>query len=152
MKVFNLSCEQSHLFEGWFASAQAFESQQMQGLVQCPVCGSSTVSKQLSAPRLNLSGAQEPVPQHAKHAQSIQQEVMSSGMQAKLLHMMREYVANTENVGERFAEEARKIHYGEAQERSIRGVASEQERQSLADEGIETFAMPVPRFLTEPSQ
>jgi hypothetical protein len=146
MKVFNLSCEEGHTFEGWFASHQAFESQQTQGLVLCPLCGSSAVSKQLSAPRLNLSSSQEPAPKEGK------QEVMSSSMQAKMLHMMREYIANTENVGERFADEARKIHYGEAQERSIRGVASEEERQSLSDEGIETFAMPVPRFLTEPSQ
>jgi hypothetical protein len=104
------------------------------------------VSKQLSAPRLNLSGGHAPVQRESR------QEVMSGGMQVQMLHMMREYIAKTENVGEKFAEEARKIHYGEADERGIRGTATEQERHELAEEGIETFAMPIPRFLTEPSQ
>jgi hypothetical protein len=146
MKVFDLSCGNGHAFEGWFASHEAFENQVASGLLECPVCGSHEVSKQLSAPRLNLSGGHEPAPKETR------QEVMSGGMQTQMLQMMRDYIAKTENVGEKFAEEARKIHYGETQERSIRGTATEQERQELANEGIETFAMPVPRFLTEPSQ
>jgi hypothetical protein len=146
MKVFNLACEFGHTFEGWFASHEAFDAQFADGLIECPVCGSHAVSKQLSAPRLNLSGAHEAAPADAR------QEVMSGGMQTKMLQMMREYIAKTENVGEKFAEEARKIHYGESHDRGIRGTATEQERQELADEGIETFAMPVPRFLTEPNQ
>jgi hypothetical protein len=148
MKVFDLACEHGHAFEGWFASHVAFDDQLAQGLIECPICGSNSVAKQLSAPRLNLAHAQAPREVEA----SGRQEVVSSSMQTQLLKMMREYVANTENVGENFAEEARKIHYGESHERSIRGSATHEERQELADEGIETFALPVPRFLTEPSQ
>jgi hypothetical protein len=148
MKVFDLACERGHAFEGWFASHGAFEEQLLQELVECPVCASRSIAKQLSAPRLNLTHAQAP-----RETQSAgRQEVVSGGMQAQLLQMMREYIANTENVGEKFAEEARKIHYGETHERSIRGSATHEERQELAEEGIETFALPVPRFLTEPSQ
>ncbi|MFM2399196.1 MAG: hypothetical protein RL341_1353 [Pseudomonadota bacterium] len=148
MKVFDLACEHGHAFEGWFASHEAFEDQLAKELIECSVCASRSVARQLSAPRLNLAHAQPP-----RDAESAgRQEVVSSSMQAQLLKMMREYVANTENVGEKFAEEARKIHYGEAHERSIRGSATHEERQELAEEGIETFALPVPRFLTEPSQ
>jgi hypothetical protein len=99
-----------------------------------------------SAPRLNLSGAREPV-EPARSA-----EARPADLQALWLQAVRELVARTEDVGERFAEEARRIHYGEAPERGIRGQATPEQRSALLDEGIETFALPVPRALDGPLQ
>ncbi len=114
MKVLDLQCSQNHSFEGWFASEDEFQSQLARGLVECPLCGDRTVNKMLSAPRLNL-GAAQPAPR---------QEVVSmpdASLQAAWLKMVRHVMANTEDVGERFAEEARSIHYGETEERAHPG-------------------------------
>lgn len=140
MKVFNLCCDLEHAFEGWFASHEEFDRQIGEGMVQCPVCGSRAITKMLSAPRLNISGAQEPVaPAAAKEPVAMPSE---AAMRAMLAQMARHIIANTEDVGERFPEEARRIHYEEAPKRSIRGVASKDEAAELEDEGIEV--MPVP--------
>ncbi len=142
MIVFNLACEQRHAFEGWFGSAADMAAQQERGLLACPVCGSSNIEKQLSAPRLNLlpsnsgSGA---APRDATQTHAIM-----APEQAQLIDMMRQVLAATENVGQRFPEEARRIHYKEAPARSIRGVASRQEAEALADEGIEVARLPFP--------
>ena len=149
MKVFNLRCEQGHGFEGWFASEEDFQGQLGRGLVECPMCGDRTITKMLSAPRLNLGAAREPQPQ------AQQQDVMSSTgrtLQAAWLKMVREVMANTEDVGERFAEEARRIHYGEADERNIRGQASREETEALIDEGIAVMPLPLPKALKETLQ
>ena len=134
MKVLDLQCSHGHVFEGWFASHEDYESQRERGLLTCPVCEDAQVSKMLSAPRLNL--AQTPPQQ----------------MQAAMLKMVRHVMANTEDVGNRFAEEARKIHHGEAQERSIRGQASREETEALLDEGIDILPLPVSAGLKEPLQ
>ena len=134
MKVLDLQCSHGHVFEGWFASHEDYESQCERGLLTCPVCEDAQVNKMLSAPRLNL--AQTPPQQ----------------MQAAMLKMVRHVMANTEDVGNRFAEEARKIHHGEAQERSIRGQASREETEALLDEGIDILPLPVPAGLKEPLQ
>ena len=134
MKVLDLQCSHGHVFEGWFASHDDYESQRERGLLTCPVCEDAQVNKMLSAPRLNL--AQTPPQQ----------------MQATMLKMVRHVMANTEDVGNRFAEEARKIHHGEAQERSIRGQASREETEALLDEGIDILPLPVPAGLKEPLQ
>ncbi|HEX6973445.1 MAG TPA: DUF1178 family protein [Vicinamibacterales bacterium] len=140
MKVFNLCCDIDHAFEGWFASHEEFDRQLDAGLVQCPVCGTRAISKMPSAPRLNISGAQEPAPQAApKEPVAMPNE---AAMRAMLAQMARHIIANTEDVGERFPEEARRIHYEEAPRRSIRGVASKEEAADLEDEGIDV--MPVP--------
>ncbi len=120
MKVFNLSCDNEHPFEGWFASADDFDRQQEARLVECPVCGSHAVRKLLSAPRIN-KGAVAP--------QEKQPVAMpnDAAMQTMLLQMARHIQANTEDVGERFPEEARRIHYEEAPKRSIRGLASRED-------------------------
>lgn len=153
MKVFNLACEHGHLFEGWFASHEAFEEQQNKGLVVCPFCESNVISRQLSAPRLNLSGATH------KSSAIVESSGVHPGNEqafnasaAQMLEMMRSFIAKTEDVGKQFAEEARKIHYGEAPERSIRGQATDQEREALREDGIETYALPIPSFLKEPMQ
>ena len=143
MKVLNLQCSNSHSFEGWFASEDDFQGQLGRGLVECPLCGDTGVSKMLTAPRL---GAAQPAPR---------QEVMSApnaALQAEWLKMVRHVMANTEDVGERFAEEARRIHYGETGERGIRGQASREETEALVEEGIAVLPLPIPKALKEPLQ
>lgn len=147
LKVFNLHCEQGHAFEGWFASAEVFDAQVAGGQVQCPVCGSTAISKALSAPRLNL-GAEPPQPQQRQVAAMPTAEQM----QALFLKMAREIVANTEDVGEKFAEEARRIHYKEAPERGIRGMTSKEEAEALEEEGINVMPMPFANLLKGPLQ
>ena len=134
MKVYNLHCSNKHAFEGWFSSEEDFRSQCEGKRIQCPVCESDSVTRVPSAPRLNLSGASTP-PEVSQAAQA---------MLEKWTELARHVVANTEDVGDAFPEEARKIHYKETPERAIRGVATTSEREALADEGIEVVALPIP--------
>jgi hypothetical protein len=149
MKVLNLRCSNGHGFEGWFASDDEFMEQNGSGLLQCPLCADNVVTRMPSAPRLNLSGAREatPVAADAQPEASTPQE-----LQALWLKAVRHVLANTEDVGERFAEEARRIHYGEVPQRGIRGQVSAEQRDDLIDEGIEIFALPLPRALDGPVQ
>jgi len=147
MKVFNLSCDNEHPFEGWFASAEEFDRQLEVQLVECPVCGSHAVRKLLSAPRLNL-GAEAPET-NAKQAVAMPNDAT---MQSMLLQMARHIHANSEDVGDRFPEEARRIHYEEAPKRSIRGLASRDDAAQLADEGIEVMPVPFGSLLKNPVQ
>ena len=149
MKVYNLHCEQGHAFEGWFASAEAFDAQSDGGRVQCPACGSTAISKALSAPRLNLGA--EP-PQQQQQQRQVAAMPTAEQLQALFLKMAREIVANTEDVGEKFAEEARRIHYKEAPERGIRGVTSKEEAEALDEEGIKVMPMPYADLLKGPLQ
>lgn len=152
MKVLNLQCGEGHGFEGWFGSEDDFQDQLGRGLVSCPLCGNAHVVKMPSAPRLNL-GAPAPTPSAAPA--DAKQEVMATpdaSMQAALMKMVRHVLANTEDVGERFAEEARKIHYGESEERGIRGQASREETEALLEEGISVLPLPVPKGLKGPLQ
>ena len=148
MKVLNLQCRQGHAFEGWFASHDDFESQQGRGLLTCPVCNEAEVSKMPSAPRLNLGssaasgGANLPAPSPAA-VQDVAQLVPQQ-LQAAWMKMVRHVMAHTEDVGTKFAEEARKIHYGETENRNIRGQASREETEALLDEGIDILPLPVP--------
>jgi hypothetical protein len=146
MKVLNLRCANGHGFEGWFASEEDFLGQNGRGLVECPMCSDHVVTRMPSAPRLNLSGAREPEP--ARPAA----QPAAADLQAMWMQAVREILRNTEDVGERFAEEARRIHFGEAEERGIRGVASPQERQALHEEGIEVMSLPLPAALKGPVQ
>lgn len=134
MKVYNLRCAASHAFEGWFASEDDFHAQLERKQVQCPVCDSSAVSRMPSAPRLNLSKVAQP-----PEVQDAARQLVEAWTAAA-----REVIAKTENVGDAFPEEARKIHYREAPERPIRGRASPEERDALAEEGIEVVALPLP--------
>ena len=146
MKVLNLQCSHSHGFEGWFASEDDFQDQLARALVECPLCGDTQITKLLSAPRLNL-GAAEP--------KAARQEVVNTpdaSMQAEWMKMVRHVMAHTEDVGERFAEEARRIHYGESEERGIRGQASRQETEALLEEGIGVLPLPIPKALKETLQ
>lgn len=161
MKVFDLSCKNDHRFEGWFGSAEDYADQQERGLIECPMCACRTVRKMPSAARLNLSGAsgkpevaqqpRSPVPQAPAEA-AREGSPDPRALQALLMQMARAIARNTEDVGERFAEEARRIHYREAPERGIRGVASAQQAQELVEEGIEVYALPMPAVIKEPLQ
>ena len=151
MKVLNLRCANGHGFEGWFASDEDYMDQNGRGLVECPLCADKVITRMPSAPRLNLSGAREPAASAATTTPS-PQTPQPADMQAAFMKAVREMIQRTEDVGPRFAEEARRIHYGEAPERGIRGQASPEERESLRDEGIETFALPVPPGLDGPLQ
>jgi len=160
--VFNLSCAADHRFEGWFASGEDFDAQRGRGLLSCPMCGSADVSKQLSAPRLNLHAQPEKRAERHTHAgdaaaakaEAPQQPVaMLSAQQQELLReLVRQVVQNTEDVGDRFAEEARKMHYGEAEERGIRGHATPEQTEALLDEGIAVMPLPIPAALKETLQ
>ena len=151
LKVFDLQCDHGHLFEGWFGSLEDYDSQEARGLVTCPVCQSGSVVKRLSAPHLNVghfSDAQAMPASSASDAGSreLVTATPESGqlvqLQAAILQQMREFIRKTENVGDRFADEARRIHEGSADERPIRGVATHEEREALAEEGIAVVALP----------
>ena len=142
MKVLNLRCAHDHRFEGWFASDQDFLSQGERGLLGCPLCDDKTISRLPSAPRLNVSGGRGDALSPPDRA-----EVERARAQGRWLRAVRELVSNTEDVGDRFPEEARRMHYGESAERAIRGRASAADAEALRDEGIEVVAMPVPESL-----
>jgi hypothetical protein len=145
MKVLDLRCAQDHRFEGWFASEEDAQSQLSRDLVQCPVCGDHAVTRLPSAPRLNLSGATA----REGSARPAQPAAAPVTLQALYMKAVKQVLAQTEDVGERFAEEARRMHYDEAPERGIRGSASAEEVQALAEEGIETFPLVVPDALKQ---
>jgi hypothetical protein len=143
MKVIDLRCQSGHRFEGWFASDDDFLDQNGRSLIECPLCADKVIVRLPSAPRLNLSSAAAP-PQAEPSGET--------ALQARWMQMVRHVLANTEDVGERFADEARRIHYGETAERGIRGQASAQEREALADEGIEVHPLPLPAALKDSLQ
>ena len=154
MKVLNLQCSHGHAFEGWFASHEDYESQRGRGLVTCPVCHDAEVTKLPSAPRLNL-GHDAPSPDPLSTETSAVQDVAQMApqhLQAAWMKMVRHVMANTEDVGTKFADEARKIRYGETENRNIRGQASREETEALLDEGIDVLPLPVPAGLKEPLQ
>lgn len=155
MKVFNLCCELNHQFEGWFSSARDFDQQMEKHLVQCPMCDSKQIRRLPSAPRLNLSSPGEPAPLQPGHDTNIGQPVAAptpGQVQALWMQMARHIQANTEDVGDRFAQEARAIHYNEAPERGIRGAATTEQAQELAEEGIDVMVFPMPASTKGPLQ
>jgi len=173
MKVLDLRCANGHGFEGWFASEDDFMQQNGSGQLLCPMCNDAVITRMPSAPRLNISGAREPKPAVAVHAAAPATAIapasasaavsvparaaapnapQSADLQGAWLHAVRELMNRTEDVGDRFAEEARRIHYGESEERGIRGQATTEERAALREEGIETVSIPVPAALKGPLQ
>ncbi len=163
MKVFNLKCVHGHAFEGWFKSHLAFEEQQAQGLLTCPFCDSNEIEKTLSAPRLNLSSAA--APEEAEHSQVMAEPAASRGQAAVMtsapggapalaaaLKMVRDMLTQSEDVGDRFAEEARAMHANELPARPIHGQTSLETAQELAEEGIPVVAIPFGNLLKTPLQ
>ena len=156
MLVLNLRCDGGHLFEGWFGSNSDFESQQTRHLLSCPICSTTQIARMPSAPRIHtLRGQSEQQLDVNSRATSAAEPLPNRGgatvavndvkaIQAHLLHAVRQVLANTEDVGVKFAEEARKIHYGESEQRGIRGHATVEESKALADEGIEVMSLPLP--------
>ena len=142
MIVLDLCCDQDHRFEGWFASASAFEDQQARNLVSCPVCASTALRRLPSAPYVHTRG---PASTSPPPAQSEAPATPSSpAVGAELMQLLRHMSRTAENVGERLPEEARRIHYGETEARDIRGQASAEELEALLDEGIMVLPLPPP--------
>lgn len=167
MKVLNLECANGHLFEGWFASEDDFHAQISRQLLTCPVCGEQHVERRPSAPRLNLGAgrAEPPAPAHRGGDRSPSGSgaptLMHPGpdgnapreaLQAAWMQLMRQVLEKTEDVGGRFADEARRIHHGEAPDRAIRGQASPEQTAELLEEGIEVLPLPIPDALKTPLQ
>lgn len=163
MKVYNLSCSFDHRFEGWFASEEDCLTQQASGMLACPLCNSTEIMRMPSAPHIARSHVKETPAQSsgassaltnpgAVEGQLKQHEVaavtradhgqLEAQVQAAFLNGMRELMSRSEDVGTEFAEEARRIHYKESPERSIRGHTTADEAESLREEGIEILALP----------
>lgn len=159
MKVLDLRCANGHLFEGWFSSEDDFLAQNGSRSIECPLCNDSVIVKAPTAPRLNL-GAREPSPRDMAAASTavaadsppVPAVPSPEAMQAAWMRAVRHVLSNTEDVGLRFADEARKIHYGESEKRGIRGKTTPNEREALRDEGIEFATLPVPDALDGPLQ
>jgi hypothetical protein len=136
-----LHCDEGHGFESWFRDSSAFDEQSQNGLLVCPVCGAGGIRKQIMAPSIAVQGepprAQPMAMVGGKNPGSKDQEIRA------MLRAFRQHLeANAENVGAEFADEARKIHYGETEERAIYGVASPDDAKALHDEGIEVLPVP----------
>ena len=136
MIKFNLICDQDHEFEIWFGSNDDFEKQKKRNLLACPTCGSQNVEKSLMAPQVSTARKKDEMVQVAK-MQSAQAELVS-----KMREFKEHIVNNSEDVGSKFPEEARKIHYGEAEARGIRGEANLKEAEELVKEGIDVLPVP----------
>ncbi len=156
MKVYNLACPLDHRFEGWFSSEEDCLAQQDKGMLACPVCDSTQIARMPSAPHIAKSSSTAltmPIATANEDIGSASGDVVAltgndhsqleSQVQAAFLKGMRELMGRSEDVGTSFAEEARKIHYKEAPERSIRGQTTLDEAESLREEGIEVLAVPL---------
>jgi hypothetical protein len=147
MIVFDLKCRRDHVFEAWFQSGSAYEAQRKAGKVTCPECGSAKIVKAPMAPHLARGREIAPRQDIAASDASLPTADAAAAPSPRemLLRLKREVEAKCENVGERFAEEARKIHYGETERRDIYGQASDADAAALVEEGIEFQPLPWPR-------
>jgi hypothetical protein len=151
--LYNLICERGHEFESWFPNSAAYDKQAKRGLVSCPSCGSAKVEKAIMAPRLarkdksTSAPAEAAAPGEAAATPAPGPVAMLSPQEQELRKKLKELrdhlTANADNVGKKFPEEARKMHYGEIEHRSIYGEASAQDAKSLHEEGIEFHPLPV---------
>lgn len=147
-----LVCSAAHDFDGWFRSSEDFDAQKARGLVDCPVCGSSAVEKALMAPAVRTrDGAAAPVAPPAVPAAAAALPAVPAAlpppeaaeMIARLRELKAKLTAGSENVGDRFAEEARRIHYGETEARAVHGQASPDEARALVEEGVPILPLPI---------
>ncbi|WP_275784545.1 DUF1178 family protein [Pararhizobium gei] len=136
MIKYTLSCDTGHAFEGWFSSGADFDRQAELGLVSCPVCGSAAIGKELMAPSVSTSRKRD-------ESQVLMMDKARKEAIGKIRELVTAIRENAVDVGEKFPEEARKIHYGEAEQRGLIGKASVDEVRSLLDEGIEIAPLPV---------
>lgn len=153
---YSLACEKQHDFEIWFKNSADYDKQRKRGLVSCPACGSVKVEKALMAPSLGrgakkgaaaappeVSAPESPPPQAEEKTSVAMVSPQEKEFRAKLKELRDHLTKNAENVGGQFPEEARKMHYGEKEHRSIYGEASPQEAKELLDEGVELHPLPV---------
>ena len=146
---YHLRCERDHAFESWFQSSTAYESQEKRRLVNCPVCGSAKVERAIMAPQIvSKKGRDVPVqapaaPETAAPTSTPLMMAQERELRAKLKELRDHIVKNADNVGERFPNEARKMHYGDIEHRPIYGEASPEEARSLIEEGVEVSPLPV---------
>lgn len=172
MKVLNLRCSFGHHFEGWFASQDDFQSQLDHSQLECPMCGDKSVQRLPSAPHVVTSSSRALAPSQGSAASS--RGAAAGGMpavpatlpeppapppgvdpaafQSAMLRAVQHIITHTDDVGPRFAEEARRMHYGETDERPIRGQATSDEAKALHEEGIDVMAFPMPAALKGPLQ
>ena len=139
MIKFSLICENDHDFDGWFSSSEDFEKQQKKSLVQCPYCDSAKVEKSLMAPSVSTSRKKEARNESLAMATM---DAKSQELMAEMRKIRDKVLANSEDVGEKFPEEARKIHYGESDPKGIYGQANVEEVKELLDEGIAVAPVP----------
>ena len=151
---YNLRCERGHAFESWFQSSAAYESQEKRKLVNCPVCGSAKVERAIMAPQIVSKKGRDSAPVSAPAPAAAATDVAAPAstplvmtqereLRAKLKELRDHIVKNADNVGERFPNEARKMHYGDIEHRPIYGEASPDEARSLIEEGVEVSPLPV---------
>jgi hypothetical protein len=151
---YTLSCEQEHSFESWFPNSEGYDKQRKRGLVHCPVCGSKKVQKALMTPRIPRKGRASaaaieeaaPAPAAAAPEATSPVAIMSPQEQefrTKLKELRDHLTKNSDNVGAKFPEEARKMHYGETEHRSIYGQASPEDAKALREEGIDFHPLPI---------
>ena len=145
MIIFDLTCSRGHRFEGWFASADDIARQQAAGLLRCPVCEDAEVAVVPSA-KVRVTRGEAVAARAPAQPPAEKDDALAAGLPREIVDRLREIVRTTENVGRRFPEEARKIHYDEVPARAIRGQASTEEAEALREEGIEFTALPP--FLT----
>ena len=156
MILYRLRCSQGHEFESWFKDSKTYERQERKSLIGCVICGDSKVARAVMAPRLGKGGKEKtveasagvpaavPAPQQQQMAALVRN--MPKELREALLKVREHVEKNCEHVGDKFAEEARKIHYGEGDKRGIYGETTEEEAEALAEEGIEFGRLPwVPR-------
>lgn len=147
---YNLRCDRGHAFESWFQDSAAYDSQRKRKLVDCPSCGSTKIDKAIMAPKISRGGkrtepdstASEPSVAPESNAQPLMM-AQERELRAKLRELRDHVTRNADNVGEKFPNEARKMHYGDIEHRAIYGEASPQEARAMIDEGIEVSPLPV---------
>ncbi len=175
MKVLNLCCAHDHHFEGWFGSEADYVSQHERGLIACPLCADTAIKRLPSAPHIQTSNSRTSTLRALAERESASRDMVPAGVtasqqtepdessanavvpmhdtsvqltqQAAWMRAVQHVMANTDDVGKRFAEEARRIHYGESEERPIRGQATMAEAKALVEEGIAVVPLPVPAAL-----
>ena len=135
MIKYSVRCGKDHVFEAWFKDSATFDAQSKSGDIVCPQCGNNLVVKAPMAPRIVKS--QQSDVSHESHAREVAERILEAAVE-----MRKEVEANCDYVGGQFADEARKIHYGEADERGIYGEASDEETKELDDEGIDVIKLP----------
>ena len=151
---YNLRCSKGHAFESWFQSSAAYESQEKRKLVSCPVCGSTKVERAIMAPRIVSKKGRDAKPSEQSPVPATAVEAVPSAshtpllmaqeaeLRAKLRELRDHIVKNADNVGEKFPNEARKMHYGDIEHRPIYGEATPDEAKSLIEEGVEVMPLP----------